>query len=161
MTVFNSILKCHDDVAIGYMRNKLSVLVFCLSALGKDMSPDSGDEQRVRIDIVDTTDTEIEDDYRRKHPGKGCANFPDRKGCQVVVNREHFKPFGGKIFRKKGKGVKTGASHDWWSVYLSQYDWLKCSHMTKVVWLPNETDYSYCEFVAPKYSLFSVYKTSP
>ncbi len=21
--------------------------------------------------------------------------------------------------------------------------------MTKVVWLPNETDYSYCEFVAP------------
>ncbi len=23
------------------------------------------------------------------------------------------------------------------------------SHMTKVVWLPNETDYSYCDFVAP------------
>ncbi len=22
--------------------------------------------------------------------------------------------------------------------------------MTKVVWLPNETNYSYCEFVAPK-----------
>ena len=32
---------------------------------------------------------------------------------------------------------------------MSQYDWLKGSHMTKLVWLPNETDYSYCEFVAP------------
>ncbi len=31
---------------------------------------------------------------------------------------------------------------------MSQYDWLKGSHMTKVIWLPNETDYSYCEFVA-------------
>ncbi len=51
--------------------------------------------------------------------------------------------------RKKGKGAKTGASHDWRSFYLSQYDWLKGSHTTKVVWLPNETDYSYCEFVAP------------
>ncbi len=51
--------------------------------------------------------------------------------------------------RKKGKGAKTGASHDWRSLYLSQYDWLKGSHMTKVVWLLNETDYSYCYFVAP------------
>ncbi len=51
--------------------------------------------------------------------------------------------------RKKGKGAKTGSSHDWRSFYLSQYDWLKGSHMTKVVWLTNETDYSYCEFVAP------------
>ncbi len=32
---------------------------------------------------------------------------------------------------------------------MSQYDWLKGSHRTKVVWLPKETDYSYCEFVAP------------
>ncbi len=32
---------------------------------------------------------------------------------------------------------------------IAQYDWLKGSHMTKVVWLPNETDYSYFEFVAP------------
>ncbi len=38
--------------------------------------------------------------------------------------------------RKKGKGTKTGVSHDWRSFYLSQYDWLKGSHMTKVVWLP-------------------------
>ena len=51
--------------------------------------------------------------------------------------------------RKKGKGAKTGASHDWRNFYLSQYDWLKGSHMTKVVWVPNETDYSYCEFVGP------------
>ncbi len=51
--------------------------------------------------------------------------------------------------RKKGKGAKTGASHDWPNFYLSQYDWLKDSHMTNVVWLPNKTDYSYCEFVAP------------
>ncbi len=69
-----------------------------------------------------------------------------------MVNREYFKPLGGKISedtRKKDKGTKTGASHDWRSVYLSQYDWLKGSLMTKVGWLPNETDYSYCEFVAP------------
>ena len=51
--------------------------------------------------------------------------------------------------RKKGKGAKTGAPHDWRSFYMSQYDWLNGSHMTKVIWLPNETDYSYCEFVAP------------
>ncbi len=51
--------------------------------------------------------------------------------------------------RKNGKGPKTGASHDWRSFYLSQYDWLKGSHMSRVVWLPNETDYSCCEFVAP------------
>ncbi len=30
--------------------------------------------------------------------------------------------------RKKGKGGKTGTSHDWRSFYLSQYDWLKGSH---------------------------------
>ncbi len=82
---------------------------------------------------------------------------------KCIYNREYFKPFGGKIFedtRKKGEGAKTGASHDWWSYYLSQYDWLKGSHMTKVVWLPNETDYSYCEFVVPKYSLLFVNKDS-
>ncbi len=56
--------------------------------------------------------------------------------------------------RKKGKGAKTRASHDWQSFYLSQYDWLKGSHMTKVVWLPNETDYSYCDFVAPNTPYF-------
>ncbi len=50
---------------------------------------------------------------------------------------------------KKGKGTKAAASHDWQNFYLSQYDWLKGSHMTKVVWLPNKTDYSYCEIVAP------------
>ena len=31
--------------------------------------------------------------------------------------------------------------------------------MTKVVWLPNETDYLYCEFVAPN-TLYSSYKAS-
>ncbi len=50
--------------------------------------------------------------------------------------------------RKKGKGAKTGAYHVCWRFYLSQYDWLKGSHMIKVVWLPTETNYSYCEFVA-------------
>ncbi len=44
-----------------------------------------------------------------------------------------------------GKGAKTGASHDWRSFYLSQYDWLKGSHMTKVVWLLNATDSSFVE----------------
>ena len=52
--------------------------------------------------------------------------------------------------RKKGKGAKTGASHDWWSFYLSLYDWLNGNHNDQgIVCLPNETDYSYCEFVAP------------
>ncbi len=51
--------------------------------------------------------------------------------------------------RKKGKGTKTGTPHDSRSFYMSQYELLKGSHMTKVVWLPNETDYSYCEIVAP------------
>ncbi len=51
--------------------------------------------------------------------------------------------------RNKCKGVKTGTPHDWRSFYMAQYDWLKDSHMSKVVWLPNETDYSYCEFVVP------------
>ncbi len=63
-----------------------------------------------------------------------------------------LKPLAGKFSentRKKGKGAKTVASHDWRSFYLSQYDWLKGSHMTKVVWLPSETDYSYGECVAP------------
>ncbi len=57
---------------------------------------------------------------------------------------------------KKGKGAKTGASHDWRSFYLSLYDWLNGNHMTKVVWLPNETDYSYCEFVAPNTPYYSI-----
>ena len=63
-----------------------------------------------------------------------------------------LNPLAGKCSedtRKKGKGAKTGASHDWQSFYLSQYDWLKGSHLTKVFWVPNETDYSYREFLAP------------
>ncbi len=63
-----------------------------------------------------------------------------------------LNPLAGKLSedtRKKAPGAKTGASQDWRSFYLSQYDWLKGSHMTKVVWLSNETEYSYCEFVAP------------
>ncbi len=78
-----------------------------------------------------------------------CTTIPSSKhhGIGSVLN-----PLAGTFTedtRKKGKGEKTGASHDWRGFYLSQYDWLKCSHMTKVVWLPNEIDYSYCEFVAP------------
>ncbi len=59
------------------------------------------------------------------------------------LNGEYFNLLAGKFSedtRKKGLGAKTGASHDWRSFYLSQYDWLNGSHMTKVVWLPNETD---------------------
>jgi len=37
---------------------------------GKDLSPDSVDDHPVRIDIVDTTDTEVDDDYRKKHQGR-------------------------------------------------------------------------------------------
>ncbi len=67
-------------------------------------------------------------------------------------NREYFKPLGVKIYiperrvkaRKRGPLTIGGAL-----IYLSQYDWLKASHISKVVWLPNETDYSYCEFMAP------------
>ncbi len=76
-----------------------------------------------------------------------------RYGSRSDDNREYFKPLAGKKVsedtRKKAKGAKSGASQDWRSFYLSQYDWLKGSHMTKVVWIPNETDYSYCELVAP------------
>ena len=53
-----------------------------------------------------------------------------------LSNREYFKPLGGNISedtRKKSKGAKTGVPHDWRSFYMSQYDWLKGSHMTKVV----------------------------
>ncbi len=32
---------------------------------------------------------------------------------------------------------------------MLQYDWLKGNRLPKVVWLPNETDCSYCEFVVP------------
>ncbi len=69
----------------------------------------------------------------------------------LLTNREYFKPLGGKFSEdtpKKGKGANTGRTHHWRSFYSSQYDWLKGSRMTKVVWLPNETDYSYCEVVA-------------
>ena len=58
-----------------------------------------------------------------------------------------LNPLAGKFSentRKNGTGAKTGAPHDWWSFYLLQYDCLKGSHMSKVVWLPNETFYSYC-----------------
>ncbi len=51
-----------------------------------------------------------------------------------------LNPLAGKFSedtRKKGKGAKTGAPYNWWSFYMSQYDWLKGSHMTKVVWLLN------------------------
>ncbi len=41
---------------------------------------------------------------------------------------------------------------------MSQYDWLKCSHMTKVFWLPNETDYPYCGFVAPNMLIRSIWR---
>ncbi len=71
-----------------------------------------------------------------------------------------LNPLAGKFSedtRKNSKGAKTGASHNWRSFYLSQYDWLKGSHMTKVVWLPHETDYSYCEFVAPNTPYFIQY----
>ena len=57
-----------------------------------------------------------------------------------------LNPLAGKLSedtRNEGKGAKTGISHDWRTFYLSQCDWLKGGHMTKVVWLPNETDYSY------------------
>ncbi len=66
-----------------------------------------------------------------------------------------LNPLAGKFSedtRQKVKARKQGAAHDWRSFYLSQYDWLKGSHMTKVVWLPNENDYSYREFVAPNTS---------
>ena len=48
-----------------------------------------------------------------------------------------LNPLAGKYCedtRKKGKGAKTGAPHDWRSFYMSQYtqyDWLKGSHRTK------------------------------
>ncbi len=89
-----------------------------------------------------------------------AINPPDKGGeIPLKIRANPCNPIGcilnplvGKVSkdtRKKGKGAKTGAAHDWRSFYMSQYDWLKDSHMTKLVWLPNETDYSYCKFVAP------------
>ena len=37
------------------------------------MSPDSMDETRVRIDVTDTTDTEVDDDYKRKRQYLGIT----------------------------------------------------------------------------------------
>ena len=73
-------------------------------------------------------------------------------GVKVTAIGSILNPLAGKFSedtRKNVKGAETGASHDWRRFYLSQYDWLKSSHMTKAVWFPNETDYLYCEFVAP------------
>ncbi len=44
------------------------------------------------------------------------------RGIGCILN-----PLAGKFSedtRKKNKGAKTCASHDWRSFYLSQYDWL-------------------------------------
>ncbi len=56
----------------------------------------------------------------------------------TLVIRSILNPLAGKFSedtRKKGKGAKTGASHNWRSFYLSQNDWLKGSHMTKVLFI--------------------------
>ncbi len=77
---------------------------------------------------------------------------------EIAIIGSILNPLAEKISedtRKKCKGAKTGAPHDWRSFYLSQHDWLKGSHITKVVWLPNETDYSYCEFMAPNTPYYS------
>ncbi len=53
-----------------------------------------------------------------------------------VIIGSILNPLAGKFSkdtRKTCKGAKTGASYDWQSFYLSQYDWLKGSHMTKLV----------------------------
>ncbi len=90
------------------------------------------------------------------HPREvSCCIRQMQRLCEhifVFLIGSSLTPLAGKVSddtRKKAKSAKTGTSHNWRSAYLSQYDWLKGSHMTKVVWLPNETDYSYCEFVSP------------
>ncbi len=71
----------------------------------------------------------------------------------IIGNREYFKPLHWrgkfpKIPERRVKARKLGHLTIG-GAFICRYDWLKGSHMTKVVWLPNETDYSYCEFVAP------------
>ena len=45
---------------------------------------------------------------------------------------------------------------------MPQYDWLKGGNMIKIVFLPNDTDYSFCEFVAPNTPYYaSVHHFSP
>ena len=47
-----------------------------------------------------------------------------------------LNPLAGKFYedtQKKGTGAKTGTPHDWRSLYMSQYDWLKGSYLTKVI----------------------------
>ncbi len=53
-----------------------------------------------------------------------------------------LNPLAGNFLKIPERRVEARkqASDDWRSFYLSQYNWLKGSHMIKVVWLPNETD---------------------
>ncbi len=63
-----------------------------------------------------------------------------------------LNPLAGKFSKdtgKKGKGAKQGHLTIGRPFICRNNDWLKGSYMTRVAWLPNETDYSYCEFVAP------------
>ncbi len=72
--------------------------------------------------------------------------------CHISWIGSILNPLAGKFSedtQKKGKVTKTGASHDWWSLLFVAIWLAKGSQMTKVVWLSNETDYSYCEFVVP------------
>ena len=47
----------------------------CRENYERGMSPDSMDETRVRIDVTDTTDTEVDDDYKRKRQYLGISYF--------------------------------------------------------------------------------------
>ena len=46
-------------------------MFYCRGSFERETSPDSiGSEHRVRIDVTDTTDTEIEEEYRRRRSGR-------------------------------------------------------------------------------------------
>ena len=43
--------------------------------MDRDNSADSLDEHKVRVDMTDTTDTEVEDDYKKKRREGGMFIF--------------------------------------------------------------------------------------
>ncbi len=53
------------------------IAVYFRDSFDRGMSPDSMDETHVRIDVTDTTDTEVDEDYKRKRQYMGKLLVPD------------------------------------------------------------------------------------
>ena len=67
----------------------ISAVVLRRDKYDRGVSPDSLDETRVRIDVTDTTDTEVDDDYKRKRQYLGAT-------CSIVF--KEFYKWAGRTF---------------------------------------------------------------